>query len=419
MTTVVYIQDKNGKPLMPTRRLGKVRRWIKSGRAVIVRYEPFTIRLTDMEGGYTQPLTAGIDSGTGHIGVAVVSEAEEVFSAQFELRTDITDLLTERRQFRRARRGRKTRYRAPRFLNRNHVDPLAPSVRAKVEETRKVLALIDTILPIRDWVVELGNFDPHKLKNPAVSGAGYQQGDQFDFANAREYVLHRDRYICQACKGKSGDRQLQVHHLQPRSEGGSDRVVNLITLCATCHHTHHHGKPLKLRRPESFRDATQFNIVKATLRPALSDLNARITFGYITKVNRHALDLPKSHRNDAFVIAGGSHHNRALTAYLGVFVRRQNRKLYKGDRSHIRNTIPGAFGFKRGDRVRLPDGTIGFIYGLRSSGYFDVRCLDGTKLHASAKAATLHKLETARTLRIQRFSSDSLSVKENAHSSPV
>ena len=48
---LVYVQDKNGKPLMPTKRLGKVRRWLKSDRAEVVTYEPFTIRLLDLDGG--------------------------------------------------------------------------------------------------------------------------------------------------------------------------------------------------------------------------------------------------------------------------------------------------------------------------------------------------------------------------------
>jgi hypothetical protein len=134
----IYVQDKDGQPLMPTRRYGKVRHWLANGRAVVVRREPFTLRLLDREGGYTQPLEAGIDLGSAHVGVSVVSAADEVFSGEFELRTDISGLLTDRRQFRRGRRGRKTRQRSPRFLNRKHRDELAPSVRAKVEETLKM-----------------------------------------------------------------------------------------------------------------------------------------------------------------------------------------------------------------------------------------------------------------------------------------
>jgi len=399
---LVYVQDKNGRPLMPTKRCGAVRRWISSGRAKVVRREPFTIRLLDRESGYTQPLKAGVDLGTVHVGVSVVSDRRELFAAEFKLRTDISGLLTKRRMFRHTRRGRKTRYRPPRFLNRKRKDELPPSVRAKVEETLKVINLVGSILPVTYWSFEIGNFDPHKLVNPSVAGVGYQQGEQYGFQNVREYVLWRDRHQCRACKGKSGDPVLTVHHLRQRKEGGSDRPANLVTLCETCHRDHHSGaKPLELKAPESLRDVTQFNTLKAYVMRATADLRRSVTFGYITKAKRMTLGLPKTHINDAFVIAGGHEQQRVPVCYLGVFARRQNRKLFKGARSHIRNTIASAKGFRRGDRVRLPDGREGFIYGLRSSGYFDVRRLNGEVLSHSISWKKLRRLEGGRTLRIE------------------
>ena len=400
---LVYVQDQNGNPLMPTRRCGAVRRWLRSGRAVVVRREPFTVRLPDRVGGYTQSLQAGVDLGTAHVGVAVISEREEVFAGEFHLRTDISRLLTERRQFRRARRNRKCRHRAPRFLNRRHRDELAPSVRARVDETLKAVRLVGGILPVAHWTFEVGNFDPHQIVNPEVEGAGYQQGEQYGFANVREYVLWRDRHTCQACHGQAGDPRLTVHHLRQRKERGSDRPANLLTLCQTCHQRHHHGPALPLPSPPaSVRDATQFNVVKASVMRAVAHLPYTTTLGYITKSRRQTLGLEKSHVNDAFVIAGGQAHTRAANVYLAGFFRRQNRKLYKGVRSHLRNTIPQAHGFKRGDRVRMPDGREGFIYGLRSSGYFDVRRLEGTVLSHSAGHKTLRRADGARTLRIER-----------------
>ncbi len=399
---LVYVQDKNGKPLMPTKRLGKVRRWLKSGRAVVVQYEPFTIRLLDVAGGHTQPLEAGVDLGTAHVGVSVVSDTTEVLAAEFKLRTDISKLLTSRRMFRRSRRGRKTRYRKPRFLNRKRKDELAPSMRAKVEQTLKIINLVGSILPISHWTFEIGNFDPHKLVKPDVEGEGYQQGPQSGFWNVREYVLWRDKHLCQACKGKSKDLVLNVHHIRPRSKGGSDRPANLTTLCITCHEAHHQGlKLLKLKAPTGVRDASQFNTIKAYVMRQTTHLERSATFGYLTKLKRTAQDLPKSHLNDAFVIAGANGQQRAAVSYLGVFARRQNRKLFKGVRSHIRNTSPQARGWRRGDRVRLPDGTKGFIYGLRSSGYFDVRRLNGQVLSHSISWKKLQRLEGARTLRIE------------------
>lgn len=398
----VYVQDKNGKPLMPTRRLGKVRRWLKSGRAQVVRRESFTIRLLDVEGGHTQPLEAGIDLGSSHVGVSAVSKKEEMFAAEFHLRTDISKLLTQRRQFRRARRGRKCRYRPPRFLNRRRQDELAPSIRVKVDETLKVVRLVDNILPIAHWTFEIGNFDLHKLVNPDVEGTGYQEGDQHGFWNVREYVLWRDKHECQACHGKSGDPILTIHHIRQRRDRGSDRPANLVTLCKTCHKAHHNKQPLKLNAPPAMRAATHFNTIKTYVMRATTGISRSTTFGYITKARRVEMGLPKSHINDAFVIAGGRKQARASIVYLGAFYRRQNRKLRKGARSHIRNTIPQAFGFRRGDRVRMPGKGEGFIYGLRSSGSFDVRRLSGEVLSHSVNWKKLALLEKARTLRMER-----------------
>ncbi|MFC1960486.1 RNA-guided endonuclease IscB [Chloroflexota bacterium] len=405
----VYVQDANGEPLMPTKRFGAVRRWLKSGRAVAVSREPFTIRLVDRKGGYVQPVEAGIDLGTGHVGVSIISETEELFAGEFILRSDISKLLTDRRMFRRSRRGRKLRYRPPRFLNRKHQDELAPSVRAKVDETLKIIDLIVSMLPVTHWTFESGNFDPHRLANPDVTDTGYQQGEQYGFANVREYVLHRDRHTCQNPKCAKIDPILTVHHIRSRGTEGSDRPANLLTLCRICHREHHNGQPLQLKAPPSLRAATQFNVLKSSIIRATTHLNRDVTFGYITKSRRIALALSKSHVNDAFVIAGGTDQQRTNVQYLGQFFRRQNRKLRKGARSHIRNTIPHAFGFKRGDRVRLPDGRECFIFGLRSSGQFDVRKLIGEVLSHSISYKKLYRLERAKTLRIEKIGGVALS----------
>jgi len=399
---LVYVQDKNGRPLMPTNRNRAVRHWLKDGKAVVVRLEPFTVRLVDREWGHTQPLEAGIDLGTAHVGVSVIDDDKEVFAAKFKLRTDISKLLTTRRMFRKTRRGRKTRYRKPRFSNRKNSDELAPSVRARIDETHKILRFVMSILPIHHWTFEIGNFDMQKLNNPDIEGVGYQQGEQYGYSNVREYVLWRDKHTCQACKGKSKDPKLHVHHIESRKTG-SDRPDNLITLCATCHWRHHNVKPIKLKAPKSYRAAAQFNIIKAYIMRETVDLNRSSTYGYVTKARRFEFGIEKSHINDAFVIAGGEYHERAAAQYFGVFKRKQNRKLFKGSRPHIRNTIPSAFGFKRGDRVRMLYGQNGFIYGLRSSGYFDVRRLEGTVLHKSIGHKKLTKLESAQTLSVERL----------------
>ena len=48
----------------------------------------------------------------------------------------------------------------------------------------------------------------------------------------RIQILQRDGYKCQSCgKRTSG----QVHHIIPRSKGGSNELSNLMVLCGKCH----------------------------------------------------------------------------------------------------------------------------------------------------------------------------------------
>ena len=42
---LVYVLDASGKPLMPTKRFGKVRRLLDNGKAMVVQTIPFTILL--------------------------------------------------------------------------------------------------------------------------------------------------------------------------------------------------------------------------------------------------------------------------------------------------------------------------------------------------------------------------------------
>ncbi len=54
----------------------------------------------------------------------------------------------------------------------------------------------------------------------------------------RRAVLARDRHRCQA-PGCRSTHFLEVHHLTPRSKGGSHRPENLRTLCSSCHRLRH------------------------------------------------------------------------------------------------------------------------------------------------------------------------------------
>ena len=102
---------------MPTERFGKVRRMLKNSLAHVVRRIPFTIQLDYDTTDFTQPVTLGIDAGSKYIGVSATTTDKELYAADVELRNDIVDKLSTRREQRRTRRNR-LRYRKPRFNNR-------------------------------------------------------------------------------------------------------------------------------------------------------------------------------------------------------------------------------------------------------------------------------------------------------------
>jgi hypothetical protein len=57
----------------------------------------------------------------------------------------------------------------------------------------------------------------------------------------RRAVLHRD-YHCCTVPGCRNAAFLDLHHVQPRSEGGGNEVDNLITLCGAHHRAAHRGQ---------------------------------------------------------------------------------------------------------------------------------------------------------------------------------
>lgn len=124
------------------------------------------------------------------------------------------------------------------------------------------------------------------------------------------------------------------------------------------------------------------------------------TYGYITKTNRIALGLEKSHNTDAFVIAGGTMQKRNLELLIKQ-VRKCNRKLFKGDRSHIKNTAPRIIhGFQRYDKV-IWNGLECFVFGRRERGYFNLQKLDGTIIHKDANVKGITLLERSNTFLVE------------------
>ena len=387
---MVYVLDINGHPLMPTERHGKVKHLLKNGKAKVVKRCPFTIQLLYKSLTYTQSIILGVDAGSKHIGLSATTNDKEFYASDVELRTDIVKLISKRRELRRSRRNRKTRYRQARFDNRKRKDGwLAPSISQKIKCHIKVVENVHKILPITNIVVETASFDIQKIKNPNIKDTKYQQGEQLDFWNVREYVLFRDEHICQCCKGKTKDKILNVHHIESRKTGGN-APNNLITLCETCHKGYHNGTvrlPKTIKRGIIFRDAAFMGIMRWAFYNKLREKykNVSMTYGYITKNTRIENKLPKKHYVDARCISGHPLAKPSEMIYYQKKIRCHNRQLFKINtlkggtrkRNQSERVIKGYILF---DKVKY-QGKEYFVFGRRISGFFDIRELNGNKVN--------------------------------------
>ena len=419
---MVYVLDRDRHSLMPTKRYGKVRHLLKEGKAVVVRRDPFTIRLTYNSERHTQPVSLGVDVGSKHIGLSATTERKELYSARVEVRQDINRLLKARRDARRSRRSRKTRYRKPRFQNRVHSKKkgwLTPSVQAKCGTHVKVIKDVCSFLPVTDITIEMAPFDTQKLKADILGlerpeGTDYQHGESEGFDNIKAYVKWRDGYKCAICGAEHVP--LQVHHKKQRKDGGTDVPTNLITVCADCHKAYHAGilnsKRTSLMKPDTkiktMRDASFMGIMRWAVWNRLKTLGIplHMTYGYRTAEKRKQYDLPKDHRIDARCISGHPDAEPADEWFYCKKVRCHNRQIHKAKilkggikkRNQAEHEVKD---FRLFDKVRC-DGTECFVFGRRSAGYMDVRMLDGTKVNAGISYKALKLIEPAKHLLIER-----------------
>lgn len=435
---LVYVLNKDGQPLMPTTRCGKVRRLLKSGKAKVVKRCPFTIQLlyrTDTE--ITQPITLGVDAGSKTIGVSATTKTKVLYEAEVMLRNDISDLLDARRELRRGRRYRKTRYRKPRFDNRvhsKHKGWLAPSVEQKIQTHLIVVDKVCKILPIYTIVVETASFDLQMLKavdegKPLPQGTDYQQGELLHFANLREYCFWRDNYTCQWCKGKTKNKILHMHHWNYWRSDHTDKPSSVITLCDTCNDSKNHKQDGFLwgwepKVTKFYKDATFMGIMRWTfynkLKEIHNDKHVYMTYGYITKHNRIEANLPKEHYIDARCISGNPQAISDGTVYYQKKVRCHNRQIHKctinkGGTRKLNQSPYEVNGFKLFDRVKI-NNIEGFVFGRRRDGRLAIRLLDGTKLNEQISYKKVIKLENAKHYLTERKSH---SAAGQAHAVPV
>lgn len=335
-----------GVRLMPTTCF-RARKLIKSGKAVIHSYDPFTIRLTQRENGGTQPIEYCCDTGYQHIGISIKSVKHEYVGVQVNALKDEKKHHQDATTYRRTRRNRKTRYRAARFNNRKATKPegwLAPSIRHKKDIHLAQVQKYTKVFPITSIVFEMGEFDTQKLKaieegRSAPAGIEYQQGEQYGFDDVRNAVFTRDGYRCVCCgRGIEDGAILHAHHLKYRSLGGTNRMGNLVTVCDRCHTpaNHQKGGPLwnlmDKYKVKNFKGATFMTSVRwqmyNELKAMFPDTEIHLTYGSRTKEARRLLGVRKSHINDAYCM-GDFHPTHRSEHWLYTKKRRNNRVLAK------------------------------------------------------------------------------------------
>ena len=370
---MVYVQNKDGQPLMPTERYGKVRRLLNTGKAKVVKRCPFTIRLLYVTESNTQPVTLGVDAGSKHIGLSATTERRELFAGKAEPRNNVTSKLEARREVRRARRNR--------------------------------------ILPITKIVVETAEFDLQALKaelenKPMPQGRDYQFGEMFGFYNTRQYTLFRDGYKCRVCGNSKGK-------LCVASAEGKDTLspTDSYTVCEHCLKKHYGKGALPFKKRRYYAHPTFMGIMRKTLMQRLkAELNVPIeeTLGAATKEIREHFGIEKSHIADARCISQNPTASPLGYSFLLKSMRQHNRQLHKANtlKGGIRklNQLPTyMYGYRLYDRV-LYNNQECFIWGRRTSGSFALKTLHGQTISAGITYKKLKLLERSKNILAERRS---------------
>ena len=363
----VYVQNARRKPLDPTTP-ARARLLIAGGRAKVVARTPFTIRMLNRDMGYTTEVTLGIDSGYSKVGFSAVTQKEELLAGELALRSDMSKKLEQKRNYRRNRRSRNTRYRAPRFDNRKRDEGwLAPSLYHKKEAHITLIETIKTLVPVTRTELEVATFDTQQLQNPEISGIEYQQGTLQGY-HIREYLLEKWGRSCAYC-GKTGV-PLQVEHIIAKSRGGSDRVSNLTLSCNCCNQhkgdrtAAEFGHPeIHRQAKESLKNAAFMNQVRWQL---VNELGCNHTYGYLTKQRRIEVGLAKSHHNDAFIIAGGRQQTRC-SPFRVTQPRRNNRSLQLNRKGYGRSIRTQRYALRPHDLVSY-EGQLWQVKGMFNRG---------------------------------------------------
>ena len=346
--TVVYVLNKDGKPLMPTTRYCHVRILLKQKKARVVGMNPFTIKLNYDTPDVTQDIILGIDPGRTNIGVTAVKEdGTSLFSAELATRNkEIPKLMQKRAEFRRQHRKHRREKRQrravsankelknktinrilpqcsepiickniknkeARFCNRKRPEGwLTPTANHLLITHINFINKIQKILPITKVVLEVNKFAFMAMDNPNVKKWEYQRGPLYGKGSVDDAVYEMQEGICLLC----GQHEIEhYHHIVPRQKGGSDTLPNKVGLCSKCHHLVHTNDKMasKLTNIKSGMNKKYgaLSVLNQIIPKLMNEISlmfpnsAYVTDGRSTKAFRDTYGIDKKHAYDAYCIA--------------------------------------------------------------------------------------------------------------------
>ncbi|MGK7895701.1 MAG: RNA-guided endonuclease IscB [Xenococcus sp. (in: cyanobacteria)] len=312
MNNYVFIIETNFQPLKPTTPK-RARELMKKGKAAVFRRYPFTLILKQEYQPTVAYLELRVDPGSKYTGFALVNPKNEVvWGMELEHRgQQISQSLSKRGGFRRTRRHRKTRYRKQRFNRTKPKGWLAPSLRHRVQTVETWIKRICRYAPVSTITIEKVKFDTQKLENPDIQGVEYQQGTLAGYS-VREALLEHWGRQCAYCGEEN--TPLQIEHIKPKSQGGSNRFSNLTLACECCNQAKGNRsveeflserpevlKKIKSHCKKSLADAAAVNSTRHQIFEMAKNtgLNVQAGSGALAKLVRAKSQLPKAHWIDA------------------------------------------------------------------------------------------------------------------------
>ena len=367
---MVFVLDKSKKPLNMISH-AKARILLKNRLAVVHKVYPFTIRLRDNSCvSNNKTYTVKLDPGSKTTGVAVVDDKDSVVMlAEIEHRGHLVKKdLNNKKNARRSRRQRHTRYRPARFLNRTRPKGwLAPSVKSRADNVINFIKKYKKLLNINKVMIENVSFDvPQMTADTKLYGVAYQQGPLYQ-NELRSFIFSKTNGRCSYCEAEA----TEIDHIVPRANGGTDSIYNLTPACRSCNEKKSNltlkdfgklvGKDFSKLEPKKLpKDASIVQAAKNYMFQEVAKIvpNTTLHDAWLTKYNRNELGLPKEHYYDALSVGEIPNKFDFYTdKVLQISAKgRGSRQMCRVDRYGFPRTSPkgskSVEGFQSGDMVK-------------------------------------------------------------------